>query len=244
MGLQGEEEEEVGEIVERKEVKKRRVVVRRSNVIAKQVISVQSALNLGFVSQIWVDTCSWVVLVVEVRPSMLSGEMERFLLEDVRQVGDVVLVEDESVLEEDIKMLGLDTLVGYNVVTPSRQSIGKVRGFTFNINSGAVELLELDSFGISLIPSSLVSTYGLLVEDVIDVESDIVVVHEDAASSLRRLTKGIWDTPTMGTFKDELDEYPEFERRPQVQPKSRRKRKFTSREVSENDDLPLPMDYL
>ncbi|KAK9113911.1 hypothetical protein Syun_020708 [Stephania yunnanensis] len=45
--------------------------------------------------------------------------------------------------------------VGYGVVTPSRRSIGKVRGYTFNINSGAVELLELDSFGFSIIPSSL-----------------------------------------------------------------------------------------
>ncbi|KAF9587971.1 hypothetical protein IFM89_006296 [Coptis chinensis] len=52
-------------------------------------------------------------------------------------------------------MMGLDTLVGYNVITQSRRKIGKVRGFTFNINSGVLELPELDSFGISFIPSSL-----------------------------------------------------------------------------------------
>ncbi|KAK9087495.1 hypothetical protein Syun_029889 [Stephania yunnanensis] len=46
-------------------------------------------------------------------------------------------------------------LVGYSVVTPSWRSIGKVRGYTFNINLGAVELLELDSFGFNIIPSSL-----------------------------------------------------------------------------------------
>ncbi|KAK1584191.1 hypothetical protein Q3G72_030671 [Acer saccharum] len=34
----------------------------------------------------------WVVLVVEVKPNLFSGEAERFLLEDVSQVGDVVLV--------------------------------------------------------------------------------------------------------------------------------------------------------
>lgn len=32
----------------------------------------------------------------------------------------------------------------------------QVRGYTFNVNSGAIESLELDSFGISIIPSSLV----------------------------------------------------------------------------------------
>ncbi|KAK9289418.1 hypothetical protein L1049_007573 [Liquidambar formosana] len=122
-----------------------RQVMRRSNMLAKQVISIQSALGLGFVSELWVDTSSWVVLVVEVRPNLLSGELERFLLEDVSQVGDVVLVQDESVMESEFRMLGLETLVGYSVVTPGRRNIGKVRGYTFDINSGAVESLELDS---------------------------------------------------------------------------------------------------
>lgn len=36
----------------------RRQMLRRSNLMAKQVISIHSALNLGFVSQLWVDTNS------------------------------------------------------------------------------------------------------------------------------------------------------------------------------------------
>ncbi|PKU81524.1 hypothetical protein MA16_Dca007631 [Dendrobium catenatum] len=111
-----------------------RRVMRRSNLLAKQ----------------------WVVALVEVRPNFLSGDAEKFLLEDVYQVGDVVLVRDESVLENELKMTGLDTLVGYDVVRPGRRSIGKIRGYTFNINTGAVESLEFDSFGFSIIPSSLV----------------------------------------------------------------------------------------
>ncbi|KAF5179519.1 hypothetical protein FRX31_030893 [Thalictrum thalictroides] len=242
--LDNEEEKndlkEEDDVVGKRELSKGRKFIRRSNILAKQVISIQSALSLGFVSQIWVDTSSWVVSVVEVRPSMLSGEMERFFLEDVCQVGDVVLVEDEGVLEEDIRMFGLDILVGYNVVTPSRRSIGKVRGFTFNINSGAVELLELDSFGISIIPASLVTTYALFVEDVIDVESDTVVVHEAAASRVQRLTKGLWDTPNTESSREQREEYPDLERR-----NSRRNRqKFTSSLSESEDDLQLPMDYM
>lgn len=38
----------------------------------------------------------------------------------------------------------------------------QVRGYTFNINSGAVESLELDSLGISIIPSTLVRMNFLL----------------------------------------------------------------------------------
>lgn len=37
---------------------RRRQVMKRSNMVAKQVISIQSAQSLGFVSQLWVDTTS------------------------------------------------------------------------------------------------------------------------------------------------------------------------------------------
>ncbi|XLR00066.1 hypothetical protein S83_066264, partial [Arachis hypogaea] len=61
--------------------------------------------------------------------------------------------------------------------------------YTFSLNSGAVEELELDSFGLSIMPSSLVSTYSLLVEDVLEVVFDAVVVRKAAASRIQRLAK-------------------------------------------------------
>ncbi|XAR55726.1 hypothetical protein NMG60_11035907 [Bertholletia excelsa] len=235
-------------------VRRRRRQMKRSNMLAKQVISIQSALSQGFVSQLWVDTISWLVLVVEVRPNLLSGEVERFLLQDVSQVGDVVLIEDEVVMENELKMVGLETLVGYNVVTPGRQRIGKVRGYTFDINSGALESLELDSFGISVIPSSLVSTYALPVEDVLEVVSDAVVVHEAAASSIQRLTKGFWDAKTLGTSIEDFGNYSDFEAQSSQhdyggsQRKSSTGRKYQSRKRESlydvDGDWELPKDYL
>ncbi|XLR07942.1 hypothetical protein S83_035880 [Arachis hypogaea] len=65
----------------------------------------------------------------------------------------------------------------------------KVRRYTFSLNSSAVEELELDSFGLSIMPSSLVSTYSLLVEDVLEVVSDAVVIRKAAASRIQRLSK-------------------------------------------------------
>jgi hypothetical protein len=41
-------------------------------------------------------------------------------------VGDVVLVDNETVLDTEFKMVGLETLVGYRVVTPGGRNIGKV----------------------------------------------------------------------------------------------------------------------
>ncbi|XP_020685611.2 uncharacterized protein LOC110101870 [Dendrobium catenatum] len=221
-----------------------RRVMRRSNLLAKQVISMESACSLGFVSQLWIDTRSWVVALVEVRPNFLSGDAEKFLLEDVYQVGDVVLVRDESVLENELKMTGLDTLVGYDVVRPGRRSIGKIRGYTFNINTGAVESLEFDSFGFSIIPSSLVSTYRLSVEDVLDVESDKVIVYEEALSHVQRLTKGIWDTGNIGQSRDHLEASHYFRRKKAYSDQRRSSQSFRSPKSPEGvEDWDLPMDY-
>ncbi|XLT61016.1 hypothetical protein HN873_053620 [Arachis hypogaea] len=173
--------------------------IRRSNLLPKQVISI--TLSLGFVTQLWVDTTAWMVLFVEMRPNLLSGNADNFLLEDISQVGDVVFVPDESMIDNEFKMVGLETLVGYKVVTPSQRNIGKVRGYTFSLNSGAVEELELDSFGLSIIPSSLVSTYSLLVEDVLEVVSDAVVVRKAATSRIQRLSKNV------GVSMDDLEDY-------------------------------------
>ncbi|KAG5404390.1 hypothetical protein IGI04_010509 [Brassica rapa subsp. trilocularis] len=198
----------------------------RSNLVAKQVISIQSALSLGFISQLWVDTTSWLVLVVDVKPTLLSGESERFLLTDITRVADVVLVKDDAVLDTEFKMVGLETLVGYRVVTPGGRNIGKVRGYSFNINSGVVESLELDSFGVTIIPSSLVSTYRLDVEDIIEVLEDIVVVDESAAFRKQRLTKGLWDAQFGSEYSDveELERSSDRRRRRRSSRPSRRKR--------------------
>ncbi|KAL7136044.1 hypothetical protein ABFS83_10G002800 [Erythranthe nasuta] len=227
--------------------KSRRQMTRRSNVMAKQVISIRSALCLGFVSQLWVDTTTWVATVVEVRPNLLSGDFERFLLNEIVKVGDVILVEDENVSGDDFKLVGLETLVGYDVVTPNLQSIGKVRGYTFNINSGTVESLELDSFGISIIPSSLVSTYALYVEDVLEVISDKVVVDEAAVSRIQRITKGFWDGQSPGNSNNDFEEPLDVNKQQDRAEKRRKKvssRKPRPKSRKNADDWELPMDFL
>ncbi|XP_059296448.1 uncharacterized protein LOC132049596 isoform X3 [Lycium ferocissimum] len=206
------------EMLEKGIVRRKKQMMKRSNMIAKQVISIQSALSLGFVSQLWVDINSWMVFSVEVRPNLLSGEVEQFLLENVKQVGDVVLVEDESVMENEIKLVGLQTLVGYNVVTPRQRNIGKV------------------------------STYCLFVEDVVDVLSDTIVVHEAAASRLQRLTKGFWDAQKMTYSADEMQDYRNL-RNTRAKPEYSRSRKKSSakklrKKIKElADDWELPMDF-
>ncbi|GER55703.1 5'-nucleotidase SurE [Striga asiatica] len=256
----------------------RRQMMGRSNVMAKQVISIRSALSLGFVSQLWVHTSSafrkelqkllhdsfgngevqfgsailitqflcyfkWVVMAVEVKPNLLSGAFERFLFKEIRHVGDVIFVEEENVIEVDIKSVGLETLVGYSVVTTNGQRIGKVRGYSFSINSGRVESLELDSFGISIIPSSLVSTYAVFVEDVVKVSSDTVFVHETAAlSRVHRLTKGIWNGQNAGISNNKFDQHVNYYTEKQRKKSTSKRRGSKIRRNPDNWEL--PMDYL
>lgn len=54
----GSELEEAEKVEERLGLRSGRQVMRRSNMLAKQVISIRSALSLGFISQLWVDTTS------------------------------------------------------------------------------------------------------------------------------------------------------------------------------------------
>ncbi|KAK9755402.1 hypothetical protein RND81_01G022600 [Saponaria officinalis] len=110
-----EEEDEDEEVKLKKNGKlrsksRRNELIKRSSLLAKQVIGVQSAFNLGFVSQLWVDTVSWVVLEIEVKPSLLSSESGKVLLEDIERVGDVVLVQDEAFVLNEFRTVGLETL--------------------------------------------------------------------------------------------------------------------------------------
>ncbi|XP_020968800.1 uncharacterized protein LOC107624166 isoform X2 [Arachis ipaensis] len=199
-------------------IRRGKEVIRRSNLLAKQVVSIRSALSLGFITQLWVDTTSWMVLFVEVRPNLLSGDADKFLLEDISQVGDVVLVPDERVIENGFKMVGLETLVGYKVVTPSQRNIGKV------------------------------STYSLLVEDVLEVVSDAVVVREAAASRIQRLSKGFLGNQNVGVSMDNLEDYDSEPSVTYGQVSRRRKslgrKKPNQRYWDNEDDWDLPMDYL
>ncbi|XP_021767166.1 uncharacterized protein LOC110731601 isoform X1 [Chenopodium quinoa] len=227
----------------------RKQLAKRSSILAKQVIGIESACSLGFVSQLWVDTATWAVMEVEVRPNLLSSDSVKFLLEDIKKVGDVVLVQEDNFIQNEFRTVGLETLVGYSVVTPGQRNLGKVRGYTFNINSGSVESLELDAFGYSVIPSSLVSTYALFSDDVLEVVSDLIIVHEAAASRIQRLTKGLLGTKIGETSSINLknrdmeldstqsDKY----RKPRRKPS---KRKFYPGTRDLDNDFDLPMDYM
>eukprot|EP00252_Welwitschia_mirabilis_P002132 TRINITY_DN1204_c0_g1_i3.p1 TRINITY_DN1204_c0_g1~~TRINITY_DN1204_c0_g1_i3.p1 ORF type:complete len:308 (+),score=56.28 TRINITY_DN1204_c0_g1_i3:156-1079(+) len=205
--------------------------VKRSNLIARPVISKSSALRMGFVSQLFVNTSTWDVQVVEIRPNLLSGEMNRFFLGNICQVGDVVLVENEDILDNEPRMVGLDSLIGYDVITQDKNYLGKVRDYKFNICLGSVSYLEFDFLGISFIPASL----GLW--DFSSINSSRWKEFTEKNSRIQKLYHGEY-----GRIDDETEIKPSSSFRKQGLDRHMEKRAL-SKETISKDEWELPLDY-
>ncbi|CAA9582633.1 FIG00567575: hypothetical protein [uncultured Synechococcales cyanobacterium] len=162
----------------------------RSDLIGTQVITRESGKKLGVVSQLWVDVDQRQVIALGLRENLISGTPRLMLLSSVVQVGDVILVEDEDAIE-DIDVLNYSTLIGNEVVTEAGELLGKVRGFKFDVNSGQISALVIASLGIPLIPSQLISTYELPVEEIVSSGPERLIVFEGAEERLNQLTVGV-----------------------------------------------------
>jgi len=179
-----------------------RVVLSRGAVIGKDVVTRTAGRRLGSVSQLWVDVDAWRVDALDLRESRsplasLGGEEpEAVLLSSLRQIGDVILVHDDSALEPGFSPDGLLPLVGYEVVTEGGTFLGRVRDLLFRPDDGAVSAIVYDTFGQPFVPDSIVSTYRLPLSSVVAAGVDYegrgrVIATADAASVAEQRTRGL-----------------------------------------------------
>jgi sporulation protein YlmC with PRC-barrel domain len=182
----------------------------RSDLLGTQIITRTTGKRLGVVSQLWVDIDRREVVALGVRESMLSGVMsntqQMMMLTSIRQIGDVILVDDDSVLEDDLNVEAYSSLINCEVITETGELLGKVRGFKFNANNGKVLSLVIASLGIPLIPDQVVSTYELSIEEVVSSGPDRLIVFEGAEEKLTQLTVGILERLGIGKPPWERDE--------------------------------------
>ena len=112
----------------------------RSDIVGTQVITRSNGRRLGVISQLWVDMDRLEVLAVGLQENMLSkvvANNERsMLLSDIRQMGDVILVDDDTVLDGDINTMAFSSMVNSEVITESGEVLGRVRGFKFDVITG------------------------------------------------------------------------------------------------------------
>ncbi len=172
-------------------------LLQRSDIIGTQVITRDTGKKLGVINQLWVDIDQQEVVAVGLKNTLFTGEQRYMYLNNIRQIGDVILVEDEDAIE-DIDALRYSSLIDNEVITETGELLGKVRGFKFDINNGRVTDLVIASFGLPWIPAQLISTYELPVDEIVSTGPERLIVFEGAEERLNQLSVGVLERLGIG----------------------------------------------
>ena len=175
----------------------------RSDIVGTQVITRSTGRRLGVISQLWVDMDRLEVLAVGLQENMLSkvvaNNEKSMLLSDIRQMGDVILVDDDTVLDGDINTMAFSSMVNSEVITESGEVLGRVRGFKFDVITGKLETIVVASLGLPQIPDQVVSTYELPVEEIVSTGPDRIIVFEGSEEKLTQLSMGLLERLGLGS---------------------------------------------
>jgi sporulation protein YlmC with PRC-barrel domain len=169
----------------------------RSDLLSTLVVTRDTGKKLGVVSQLWVDIDQQKVVALSLRPNILYGTPQPMLLSSIRQIGDVILVDDEDVIE-DLDTEAYSSLINCEVITEAGDTLGKVRGYKFDIDDGTVVSLIIASLGVPLIPDQVVSTYELPIEEIVSSGPDRLIVFEGSEDRLVQLSVGVLERLGIG----------------------------------------------
>ncbi|MEL6813492.1 MAG: PRC-barrel domain-containing protein [Cyanobacteria bacterium J06598_3] len=175
----------------------------RSDIVGTQVITRSTGRRLGVVSQMWVDLDRLEVVALGLQENILSkviaSNEKPMLLTDIRQMGDVILVDDDTVLDGDVNIAPFNSLVNSEVITESGEVLGRVRGFKFDVVNGKIETIVVASIGLPQIPDQVVSTYELPVEEIVSTGPDRIIVFEGSEEKLIQLSVGLLERLGLGS---------------------------------------------
>lgn len=194
----------MGLVVQRRPVpQRRRFSILRSKIIDKQVITRQEGTSLGFVEQLYVLPQQIAVANINLKQDKLplTPANRNIPLAALQQIGDVLLVQDESALRQPDPYSAANTtkLVGLDVVTEAGQLLGKVRDFSFSPDTGLLDSIKYDRFGRPLVPPTIVSVFSVPVSDVMRVSfSRVTLANQHQAI---RESDGLLDQATAALFQ-------------------------------------------
>lgn len=172
----------------------------RSDLLGTQIITRDDARRLGVVSQLWVDIDRREIVAIGLRDNILAiaGMPKYMFLSNVREIGDVILVDDEGVLEDDIEVEAYSNLVNSEVITETGEPLGRVRGFKFDTDTGKIFSLIVASIGIPQIPEQLLSTYELSIDEIVSSGPNRLIVFENSEERMQQLTVGVLERLGLG----------------------------------------------
>ncbi|MEB3172722.1 MAG: PRC-barrel domain-containing protein [Cyanobacteriota bacterium] len=174
----------------------------RSELMGTQVITRDTGRRLGVVGEVVVDIDRREVVALGLRDNPLT----RFLpglprwmpLESIRQVGDVILVDSADSLAESFNPERYSKVINCQVITESGEQLGRVLGFSFDIETGELTTLVLGALGVPLLGEGVLSTWELAVEEIVSSGPDRIIVYEGAEEKLKQLGTGLLEKLGVG----------------------------------------------
>ncbi|TAG63495.1 MAG: PRC-barrel domain containing protein [Oscillatoriales cyanobacterium] len=183
-------------------------ICQRSDILGTQVITRDRGKRLGVVSQLWVDIDRREVVAIGLRDNIfaIAGLPKFMFLSNVSEIGDVLLVEDESAIEDDVDVEVYSILINSEVITETGELLGRVRGFRFDPEDGKLVSIVIASLGIPQIPDQVLSTYELGIEEIVSSGPNRLIVFEGSEERLRQLSVGLLERVGLGQAPWERDE--------------------------------------
>ncbi len=174
----------------------------RAELMGTQVITRDSGRRLGVVGEVVVDIDRREVVALGLRDNPLT----RFLpglprwmpLDRIRQVGDVILVDSVDSLSEGFSPERYSRVINCQVITESGQQLGRVLGFSFDIETGELCTLVMAALGVPLLGEGVLSTWEIPVDEIVSSGADRIIVYEGAEDKLKQLNSGFLEKLGVG----------------------------------------------
>jgi sporulation protein YlmC with PRC-barrel domain len=179
-----------------------------------QVITRDTGRRLGVVGEVVVDIDRREVVALGLRDNPLT----RFLpglprwmpLDRIRQVGDVILVDSADSLVEAFNPERYSKVINCQVITEAGNVLGRVLGFSFDIETGELASLVIGALGVPLLGEGVLSTWELPVAELVSSGPDRIIVYEGADEKLKQLSSGLLEKLGIGGSSWEQEERDRF----------------------------------
>jgi sporulation protein YlmC with PRC-barrel domain len=167
-----------------------------------QVITTDTGRRLGVVGEVIVDIDRREVVALGLRDNPLTrflpGLPKWMPLESIKQVGDVILVDSLDSLSEGFSPERYGKVINCQVITESGQLLGRVLGFSFDIETGDLISLVMGAVGVPLLGEGVLSTWEIPVEEIVSSGTDRIIVYEGAEEKLKQLSSGLLEKLGVG----------------------------------------------
>ena len=167
-----------------------------------QVITRDTGRRLGLVGEVVVDIDRREVVALGLRDNPLTRflpGLPRWLpLDQIRQVGDVILVDKVDSLSENFVPERFNKVINCQVITESGDQLGRVLGLSFDIETGELLTLVMGALGVPLLGEGVLSTWEMPVDEIVSSGPDRIIVYEGAEEKLKQLNSGFLEKLGVG----------------------------------------------